>query len=121
MFTVLLSLAFSVRAAQTPEADSAFLRVDTVLLSDERVVCFGVGNGTPVSINWQNQPNGAWTGWQALPGAEKFKEVRGVTSYDKKLFIFAISRGGQIWFNRQTTSENDWVGWKALGAVFGFA
>lgn len=118
---MLLWSAFFLRvAAQTPEADSEFLRVDTLILPDERVVCLGVGNGTPVSIRWQSQSNGVWTGWQTLPGEAKFKDVRGLILQDKKLSVFAISRDGKIWFNRQAGSENDWAGWKPMGAVIGF-
>lgn len=115
-----LLLPFSGRAEETSDLDSEFLRVDTLRLPDERLISLGVGNGTPVSINRQIHPDGAWAGWQIVPGAGRFKDVRGLISHDKQLSVFALGRDGQVWLNRQTGSENDWTQWKPIGAVVGF-
>lgn len=87
--------------------------------NDGRLEVFGRGTDTSGAMyhNWQNTPNGTWSGWYSLGGVWSRDPVVGRNS-NGHLEVFAVQGGTDPNYTNQlyhASQLNGWNGWSPLG------
>jgi hypothetical protein len=83
--------------------------------ADGRLEAFVHGSDNALWHNWQDTPDGAWSGWESLGGTISSDPTVAVNS-DGRLEVFVTGSDNAVWHRSQTTAGTDnWSAWDSLG------